>query len=274
MVYQDKDSEIVLLQERLSTREQDIAVKDNDLRDVINRHEHEVKQLASKDVNMQDAVIQSMEQKVKDVNDVLDSKLKVIQMLQADLVLKDKVVSEKTTDMKMMQEKLSVTSEQVRILQDTLTSVEAQWAKEKTTFEQLTRDTSVPLGGAAATSESSAYVEQLTASVKQYETAYQQLSEQYTALHHEYTRVMTSTQQTQSPDAQALQAELKQKTEQVEVLQKQLENSEAAGVDVASGSGGGGSKPDAKFLKYKAQTTAKIKNLEKQIEQLKKVRLF
>ena len=106
VVYQDKDSEIVLLQERLSTREQDIAVKDNDLRDVINRHEHEVKQLASKDVNMQDAVIQSMEQKVKDMNDVLDSKLKVIQMLQADLVLKDKVVSEKTTDMKIMQEKL------------------------------------------------------------------------------------------------------------------------------------------------------------------------
>ena len=266
---QSKDHEIVALLEKVSAKDSELALRDNDLRDVINRHEQEVKRLASKaDVNMQDELLQVMEQKVKDVNDVLDSKLKVIQMLQSDLGIKDKALADKDSDFKLMQEKLAVTSEQVRILQDTLTSTEAQWKKEKQTYEQLARET--PAASRSSDADSSAHIEQLTASVKQYESAYQQLSAQHSALQQEYTRMSNSAaeQQSQPLDLQAVQEELKAKSDKIEVLEKQLSSAEP-GASAESASGGG--KPDAKFLKYKAQTTAKIKNLEKQIEQLKKV---
>lgn len=278
--------------EKLSQREADLSARDQDLRDVIARHETTIQQLASKgEINIHDEVIKMMQQKVDDVTAVLDSKLKVIQMLQGDVTARDKSLAERATNAKLLEEKLSVTSEQVKILQTTLMTSETQWSKEREAYENMMRDSSAKpaSSGAAAADPSSApsaaYVEQLTQSVKQYEGAYQQLSTQYAALHAEYSRV-TAVQErivtqpltaaaappaadsTGDDDVQQLRAQLQEQTTAVKRLESELEQAKQG---CATGGATVVEKADTKFLKYKAQTTAKIKNLEKQIEQLKKV---
>ena len=84
--------------------------------------------------------------------------------------------------------------------------------------------------------------------------------------------------QTSSSNAEleSLKRELAQKTAELESLKQKLEASDSSGVglQVGGGSETGGGKRDYKFIKYKAQATAKIKSLEKQVEELQKVTYF
>ena len=77
-------------------------------------------------------------------------------------------------------------------------------------------------------------------------------------------------------ELESLRSQLAEKTAELESLRLKSEASDSSGGGLEGGGGseGGGGKRDYKFIKYKAQTTAKIKSLEKQVEELQKVHCF
>lgn len=270
------------LTEKLHERESEVSARDDDLRQIIGRHEQEIQRLASKgDLNIQDEVLKMMEQKVKDVNEILAGKVKVIELLQGDLTSKEKSLIEKTSQMKTMSEKLESALQEMKQLQSRLRNSEQTWKQERENYEAKIHELANSQSDA---SQSAAYIQQLQASVKQYETAYQQISQQYTSLHEQYTKLAVdkesvqklsppeSQQSSESVDIEKLKQELANKDERIRELESIVAKS--AGSAAEGTSGGAVSKVDAKFMKYKAQATAKIKTLEKKIEELNQVRRF
>ena len=301
-IFQHKDIELSSLHEALKSKDAEVAARDDDLRQIITRHEQEIQRLASKgEINIQDEVIKLMEQKVKDVNDALASKVKVIDMLQADIGTRDRSLMSKDAQIRNLSEKVEVTGEKVKLLQHTFASSESDWKKEKEALEaKVSELTAVQ----SAVNENAAYVQQLQNSVRQYEAAYQQLAAQYNTLHEQFTKVTVEGAQkasapgTEQPMEQEvaktksgsskegvvgpedpelktessskLIEELRREVEEKEKRIRELEGKlEQAVTD--STSGNAGVKADTKFIKYKSQATAKIKSLEKQIEELKQV---
>ena len=76
----EREGEVAGLMATLKIAQEEISVKDNDLRQIIGRHEEQIQRLMEGGGNMQDELMRMMEQKVQDINEVLSSKNKVIQV--------------------------------------------------------------------------------------------------------------------------------------------------------------------------------------------------
>ena len=75
------------------------------------------------------------EQKLKDTSEVLQSKVKVIGMLQAEIGTKEKELLEAGTKVKVTEEKLAMTSEQMKLMQESFVSTETAWKEEKSVLK-------------------------------------------------------------------------------------------------------------------------------------------
>ena len=69
-----------------------------------------------------------MEQKVKDITEVLDSKNQVIQILQKEMADKESRLEQQTSALKSITEKYEVTTEQLKLAQESVLTAEARFA--------------------------------------------------------------------------------------------------------------------------------------------------
>lgn len=215
-------------------------------------------------VSGQDDATKMMEQKVKDTQDVLSSKLKVIEVLQAESSDKEKLTLEQGTSIKNLTDKLAVTSEQNQILQQNFVEMETQWKEEK---EQLC----VQLKSSAdshdgAMEERAGQLQQLHSAVQQWEAAYTQVNSQLTTLQTQHTQLQSQLETEKQSADEGRQShtkledtlrDLEAKNKTIQDLEKKLEEINA--------------KASAKFTKLKGQSTAKVKALEKQLEEVQQV---
>jgi chromosome segregation ATPase len=249
----EKQLEIIKLKSVIQDKDDELLAKDDDTQRLLDKQQQDLEKLATTGgVNLQDEVFKMLEQKVKDTNEVLSSKVKVIEVLQGELGVKDKKICD-------LEEKLQVTAEQLTLLQENFVAMETQWKEEK--HQLAARVTGDGRG-------SSADMQQLQAAVAQYENAYAQIVSQYQILQAEYNQLKADKSGESSLESEllSLREQVVEKSEKVSDLERRLEEGDAGG-----GSGGGEGKRDAKFIKYKAQATAKIKALEKQLAQMNKV---
>ena len=319
----EKDTEISRLIDVIGTKDQEIQLREEDLRQLIVRQERELQRLVSKgEVNIQDEVLKMLEQKLKDTNEVLSSKAKVIQVLQAEVAEKEKVMATHLSAQRSLKEKYDMTREQMRLMQENFVSIEATWKADKAQLEAMR---------AATEQQRQSEVSQLHAGLTQYQTAYSQVAAQYQqvcqqlqqqqaaqpqeqlvkqlqeqiqqlasssgeqqqqlvsslqeSLSSQLTAVsgdqeeqkalrqqildLQSATATHQQEQDTLQAKLTQAHKDLEEAKAQLTTSKSAAA--SSETPDSPSRPDAKLLKYKAQATAKIKKLEKQLEELKQV---
>ena len=126
------------------------------------------------------AVLGLYEQKLKDTTEVLQSKVKVIGMLQSEIGAKEKELLEKGTRIKTTEEKLAMTSEQMMLMQENFVTMETTWREEKAALKDMV---------AAMETEKTQQIQQVSAALKQYETAYNQVAAQYQALQQQYAQV-------------------------------------------------------------------------------------
>ena len=211
-----------------------------------------------------------MEQKLRDTNDVLSSKLKVIELLQTEISEKEKQILEQGTIIRKTTERLQITSEQLRMTQVNFSSMESQWKEQNVQLsDQIQKNEEKYL---SETDEKSLTIQKLQGSVAEYEAMYNQVSAQLEKQGTVSVDVQRSSDETSRQEISEeihvvkLKEELSSKEKEISQLKKKLEVSESSPGSPKK------EKPDAKYMKYKAQATAKIKALEKQIEELKKVR--
>lgn len=103
------DSECQQLKNTIREKDKELTTRENDLREVIVRHEQDIQRIMSKEeVNIQDEIIRMFEQKLKDTNDVLEGKARVIEVLQKESADKEKELQENKDALKMLREKLQV----------------------------------------------------------------------------------------------------------------------------------------------------------------------
>lgn len=105
----EKDTEVRRFQLLLQEKDKELAVHENDMREVIQRHEQDIQRIMMKEeVNIQDEIIRMFEQKLKDTNEVLVGKVRVIEVLQKEAVEKEKEIVENKEALKLLREKLQV----------------------------------------------------------------------------------------------------------------------------------------------------------------------
>lgn len=328
----ERESEISQLRDIIREREKDVATRDNNLRDLLIRHEQDLQEIMSRgEGSMQDHVVKMLEQKLRDINGVLDSKVQVIEVLTNDVADKDRQLLDTGNTVKALKEKLAVSSEQNLLQQQTFADLEMQWKEERSKLEMRLRASAEKLEEESG--ELNLQLHTLQMSLRQYEAAYSQAAVQYNALQERYQQTYLEVQALKdvssaagtsadpslpSTDHSDLLKQLESETaqrrkleEQVNLQEKEIsrlqkvhtsesfseknvsgeksrgskqrQSPEKSAVSTKSESKAGdkqksatdspGSKAnEAKLLKVKAQYTAKIKTLEKEIEALKKVR--
>lgn len=326
----ERESEISQLRDIIREREKDVATRDNNLRDLLIRHEQDLQEIMSRgEGSMQDHVVKMLEQKLRDINGVLDSKVQVIEVLTNDVADKDRQLLDTGNTVKALKEKLAVSSEQNLLQQQTFADLEMQWKEERSKLEMRLRASAEKLEEESG--ELNLQLHTLQMSLRQYEAAYSQAAVQYNALQERYQQTYLEVQALKdvssaagtsadpslpSTDHSDLLKQLESETaqrrkleEQVNLQEKEIsrlqkvhtsesfseknvsgeksrgskqrQSPEKSAVSTKSESKAGdkqksatdspGSKAnEAKLLKVKAQYTAKIKTLEKEIEALKK----
>ncbi len=264
------------LQDQLQRQSLDLtalrsAVQDRDreLDQARSRHEQDIERLKATDSgNVQEEIHKILEQQLQDANAALESKIQTIESLQNGIVGKDKDILELQEATQMLKDKLAASCEQLASVQENCTQMEAQLhvTKRELSERQESGDTAAHTSGSAA---SAAEMAQLQAAVAHYQAAYAQLQSQHASLQERLnTKPRAMDGASSTPDLELiaskekLQQELDRSLVRITDLEKQL--GESSGTT-------GASKPDAKFMKYKAQATSKIKTLEKKIEELKQV---
>ncbi|XP_012944847.2 putative leucine-rich repeat-containing protein DDB_G0290503 [Aplysia californica] len=285
----DMDVETKKLRAVIEEKDQELVTRENDLRELISKHERDIETIMKKEnIDLQDHVIQMLEGKLRDSNDVLDGKIKVISVLQKESADKERDLLETRETMRLLKEKLQVTSEQMMLLQANFVDMETQWKEERSRLEGRLKDTVEK--HETELSEKEVQVATLQSTLQQYETAYNQASAQYGQLQEHYRQalagnvdsqqaasVLGASGKDQSAEVEALKHELSQSKQTVEKLISQvqeLETQQKSSPEEASsggsgGSSGGGGKSDTKLLKVKAQMTSKIKALEKELQELR-----
>lgn len=257
----EKEVEISKLKVAVQMSEAALVERDADMKQLINRQESEIQRLMSKsEVNMQDEMMKMMDQKVKDTTEVLESKTKVIRVLQGEIAEKERVMLEQTSEIRTVKEKYDMTVEQMRLMQETFVSLETQWKGEKEKMEIESKQTSEAVTQEVGVKQ--AQMAQLQAGLEQYQTAYAQTSAAYLQLQAQCEQLQAASLQNTATEEQItqLKAQLQEKSSKAEQLE---ESSQEAY-----------SKADTKHIKYKAMATAKIKKLEKQLKELKEVGIF
>ncbi|XP_046571680.1 uncharacterized protein MCAP_0864-like [Haliotis rubra] len=186
---QEREVEISKLRDLIRENQKDISTREGDLKELISRHERDIQQIMSKgEVNIHDHVMKMLEQKMKDTNDVLDGKMKVIQVLQTEMAEKENQLAENKEIMKTLKDKLQVTSEQLMLLQANFVDMEAQWKTERERLEKKQKD--LIEKQETEKSEKELQMHTLKTTLTQYETAYAQASEQYSALQERYQQAV------------------------------------------------------------------------------------
>lgn len=301
----EQEDSIAKLKKTLTDRERALLTAENDMAELISRHERDIQKVMSKsEVNLQDSVIQMLEQRVKDTNEVLDGKIKVIEMLQKDASQKDKDLEESIEIQKNFREKLQNMSEQMMLSQASLADMESHWKEEKQKYESKIAE--LVEKHEHETTEKEMQIQSLKSSSSQLEVAYSQSAAQYSSLQERYHHLVsqggagdaTDSVKTKSDETSdrisdqnvdMLKSHLKARDQEIEELicfkqkcdslsemlrEKQDENEklkkELDG-DKGAETSDSGKSSGAKMLKMKAQLTARVKALEKELIDLKKV---
>lgn len=299
---QESQGLVASLRENVKVKDDELLIRENDLRELISRHEKDIQRIMAKgEVDLQDHVLKMLEQKLKDTNEVLEGKIKVIEVLQKEVTAKDREIEEGLHVQKNFKEKLQTTSEQLMLMQANIVDMEIQWKDEKKKLDAKIRD--LIEKQELERTEKELTVQTMQGQLYQYQTAYTQAVTQYNSLQerfHHSTRPggavpaaqvqpveETKLQAPEQMDATAqVMADLKGKLLEKEKIIKELEHFksdfEAAHVQLEDLQKKMDSKVEelkknlkaaedtsAKNLKQKAQLTAKIKNLEKENGELK-----
>lgn len=299
---QESQGLVASLRENVKVKDDELLMRENDLRELISRHEKDIQRIMAKgEVDLQDHVLKMLEQKLKDTNEVLEGKIKVIEVLQKEVTAKDREIEEGLHEQKNFKEKLQTTSEQLMLMQANIVDMEIQWKDEKKKLDAKIRD--LIEKQELERTEKELTVQTMQGQLYQYQTAYTQAVTQYNSLQerfHHSTRPggavpaaqvqpveETKLQAPEQMDATAqVMADLKGKLLEKEKIIKELEHFksdfEAAHVQLEDLQKKMDSKVEelkknlkaaedtsAKSLKQKAQLTAKIKTLEKENGELK-----
>lgn len=298
---QESQGLVASLRENVKVKDDELLMRENDLRELISKHEKDIQRIMAKgEVDLQDHVLKMLEQKLKDTNEVLEGKIKVIEVLQKEVTAKDREIEEGLHVQKNFKEKLQTTSEQLMLMQANIVDMEIQWKDEKKKLDAKIRD--LIEKQELERTEKELTVQTMQGQLYQYQTAYTQAVTQYNSLQerfHHSTRpggavpaaqvqpVETKLQAPEQMDATAqVMADLKGKLLEKEKIIKELEHFksdfEAAHVQLEDLQKKMDSKVEelkknlkaaedtsAKNLKQKAQLTAKIKTLEKENGELK-----
>lgn len=299
---QESQGLVASLRENVKVKDDELLMRENDLRELISRHEKDIQRIMAKgEVDLQDHVLKMLEQKLKDTNEVLEGKIKVIEVLQKEVTAKDREIEEGLHVQKNFKEKLQTTSEQLMLMQANIVDMEIQWKDEKKKLDAKIRD--LIEKQELERTEKELTVQTMQGQLYQYQTAYTQAVTQYNSLQerfHHSTRPggavpaaqvqpveETKLQAPEQMDATAqVMANLKGKLLEKEKIIKELEHFksdfEAAHVQLEDLQKKMDSKVEelkknlkaaedtsAKNLKQKAQLTAKIKTLEKENGELK-----
>lgn len=299
---QESQGLVASLRENVKVKDDELLMRENDLRELISRHEKDIQRIMAKgEVDLQDHVLKMLEQKLKDTNEVLEGKIKVIEVLQKEVTAKDRDIEEGLHVQKNFKEKLQSTSEQLMLMQANIVDMEIQWKDEKKKLDAKIRD--LIEKQELERTEKELTVQTMQGQLYQYQTAYTQAVTQYNSLQerfHHSTRPggavpaaqvqsveETKLQAPEQMDATAqVMADLKGKLLEKEKIIKELEHFksdfEAAHVQLEDLQKKMDSKVEelkknlkaaedtsAKNLKQKAQLTAKIKTLEKENGELK-----
>lgn len=298
---QESQGLVASLRENVKVKDDELLLRENDLRELISKHEKDIQRIMAKgEVDLQDHVLKMLEQKLRDTNEVLEGKIKVIEVLQKEVTAKDREIEEGLHVQKNFKEKLQTTSEQLMLMQANIVDMEIQWKDEKKKLDAKIRD--LIEKQELERTEKELTVQTMQGQLYQYQTAYTQAVTQYNSLQerfHHSTRpggavpaaqvqpVETKLQAPEQMDATAqVMADLKGKLLEKEKIIKELEHFksdfEAAHVQLEDLQKKMDSKVEelkknlkaaedtsAKNLKQKAQLTAKIKTLEKENGELK-----
>lgn len=299
---QESQGLVASLRENVKVKDDELLLRENDLRELISKHEKDIQRIMAKgEVDLQDHVLKMLEQKLKDTNEVLEGKIKVIEVLQKEVTAKDRDIEEGLHVQKNFKEKLQTTSEQLMLMQANIVDMEIQWKDEKKKLDAKIRD--LIEKQELERTEKELTVQTMQGQLYQYQTAYTQAVTQYNSLQerfHHSTRPggavpaaqvqpveETKLQAPEQMDATAqVMADLKGKLLEKEKIIKELEHFksdfEAAHVQLEDLQKKMDSKVEelkknlkaaedtsAKNLKQKAQLTAKIKTLEKENGELK-----
>lgn len=299
---QESQGLVASLRENVKVKDDELLLRENDLRELISKHEKDIQRIMAKgEVDLQDHVLKMLEQKLKDTNEVLEGKIKVIEVLQKEVTAKDREIEEGLHVQKNFKEKLQTTSEQLMLMQANIVDMEIQWKDEKKKLDAKIRD--LIEKQELERTEKELTVQTMQGQLYQYQTAYTQAVTQYNSLQerfHHSTRPggavpaaqvqpveETKLQAPEQMDATAqVMADLKGKLLEKEKVIKELEHFksdfEAAHVQLEDLQKKMDSKVEelkknlkaaedtsAKNLKQKAQLTAKIKTLEKENGELK-----
>lgn len=299
---QESQGLVASLRENVKVKDDELLMRENDLRELISRHEKDIQRIMAKgEVDLQDHVLKMLEQKLKDTNEVLEGKIKVIEVLQKEVTAKDREIEEGLHVQKNFKEKLQTTSEQLMLMQANIVDMEIQWKDEKKKLDAKIRD--LIEKQELERTEKELTVQTMQGQLYQYQTAYTQAVTQYNSLQerfHHSTRPggavpaaqvqpveETKLQAPEQMDATAqVMADLKGKLLEKEKIIKELEHFksdfEAAHVQLEDLQKKMDSKVEelkknlkaaedtsAKNLKQKAQLTAKIKTLEKENGEIK-----
>ena len=128
----EREAELRALKESVTKKDHDILTSENDLRQILEKHEKDVERIMSRgEVNIHDHILQMLEQKLKDTNALLDGKIETIALLQKDVTDKEKRLDESQLIQRSFREKLQTTSEQLMLLQANMVDMEMQWKEEK-----------------------------------------------------------------------------------------------------------------------------------------------
>ena len=177
------------LRKALHDKEAELLVSENDLRELLTRHEKDIQNIMSKgDVNIQDQVVKMLELKLKETNEVLDSKIKTIESLQKESSQKDRELAESREIQKSFKEKLQVMSEQMMLFQSNIADMESQWQEERTKYETKINDMTEK--HESELTEKELKIQNLTSTVSQLEAAYSQSSAQYNTLQDRYHNLL------------------------------------------------------------------------------------
>lgn len=299
---QESQGLVASLRENVKVKDDELLLRENDLRELISKHEKDIQRIMAKgEVDLQDHVLKMLEQKLKDTHEVLEGKIKVIEVLQKEVTAKDREIEEGLHVQKNFKEKLQTTSEQLMLMQANIVDMEIQWKDEKKKLDAKIRD--LIEKQELERTEKELTVQTMQGQLYQYQTAYTQAVTQYNSLQerfHHSTRPggavpaaqvqpveETKLQAPEQMDATAqVMADLKEKLLEKEKIIKELEHFksdfEAAHVQLEDLQKKMDSKVEelkknlkaaedtsAKNLKQKAQLTAKIKTLEKENGELK-----
>lgn len=299
---QESQGLVASLRENVKVKDDELLLRENDLRELISKHEKDIQRIMAKgEVDLQDHVLKMLEQKLKDTNEVLEGKIKVIEVLQKEVTAKDREIEEGLHVQKNFKEKLQTTSEQLMLMQANIVDMEIQWKDEKKKLDAKIRD--LIEKQELERTEKELTVQTMQGQLYQYQTAYTQAVTQYNSLQerfHHSTRPggavpaaqvqpveETKLQAPEQMDATAqVMADLKGKLLEKEKIIKELEHFksdfEAVHVQLEDLQKKMDSKVEelkknlkaaedtsAKNLKQKAQLTAKIKTLEKENGELK-----